>query len=217
MAAVVSAVFLAGCTRDAEEVQDAPETTATQEGQSSPPESPAQPTAAATQDDADLDSIGGVRTQDFLGLPEQLGSMSQVEAETDPSLYLASVHYASDDASSQLRFQAEIPVVGGQARPLEGTDDRIFDEALQRGVEMFEDDGDEIRRFSSEGGGFGWECIEAERTAGTDDDHFMCLSAAYGRIIEVQYLSVHDEDQAAREGNMGAMLAEIGEAVAGLA
>lgn len=170
--------------------------------------------ATETLSDGDLDEVDGVRTNTFMQLPQALGDMTRVSSQSDPSVHGVVLVYASDDQNSGMQFKAQFASVGGEHTPLSGTDDEIFDNVLERAESLFAQE--ESRAFPVDGGEYAWHCLEATRARGSDEDHSLCLTVAYGRIIDVEYLTQHDEDAAAREDNLSALLGEISDGLVAL-
>lgn len=171
-----------------------------------------EPTAAGEG----LGEIDGVTTERLAELPETIGDMSRTDVRANPDQHVAAVDYAADDGVTTLRYTAYLPNLQGQLHVLDGTEDDLFTEMTNVSREFMEEEGDEIRAFELDAGSHAWTCFEALRAGGSDDDHTQCHTVAYGRMVATEYITLHDEDQLAREDNLSSHLGEFGDALAAM-
>ncbi len=158
-----------------------------------------------------------MRTNAFNRLPDALADTSLVESETDPSTHLAAREYHSDDEDSRLLVMAYIP--GNQDdgyTPVTGSSDSRYLAVINRGFEALGAPENEIIERSPSIETYDWECYEALETQGGTFDHSFCITTGYGRVIEVQRLTVHGLDEQARNAHMDTVLEELSAALADL-
>lgn len=227
VSAVVPAVVLAGCAPssglDSPDPADpttqpppaSPEPTETSEAPT-PADTPtaSESPGASDEEDGDIDEQDGVRTNAFNAMPSQLADMRLVSSESDPSEHRAQRDYMAEDEQSRLLFMAYIPhAEGGGYEPVFSNTDRGFQVSVDSGKQFFETEGLDVIERSTSLGGYEWECFEALEAQNDTIDHSFCLTTAYGRVIELQRLAVHNDDEQARNGHMDGLLEAVAAAL----
>lgn len=209
IAAAVPALILVGCSASPD-VDPTPTTEPS--AATTPLETPTATASTGTSVDegSDIDEQDGVRTNSFNALPDKFGEMQLQGSQSDPSVHMAQRDYMSADGQTRLLIMAYIPSAQGAGyAPVSGNADAGFRSAVDSAQQHFEDEGLEIIERLATAGAYDWECFEALQTQSTDVDHSFCMTAAYGRVIELQRLAVHDPDAQARNSSMDALLEEI--------
>lgn len=186
----------------AEPTEPAPGTTEANEDASptaeATDESTDEATSGATAEvgDANPDLVDGVRTNDFGRMPKDLGGMPQKRVETNPQEHRAVFQYEREDNQASAQLMAYIPVIDGEPAPVFERGDEGYMTAVESAVLAMRENGEAEQRHV-ESGGLAWDCVEAPASQqGGQVDHALCVSHLYGRVLEVQTLSVHDDDPA---------------------
>ncbi len=223
------AVLLTACSAAQEEpteptVVTSPMTSETAEvdddsAQPSPEPSEQEPASSPSQDDptvdADLDLQDGVRTNDFGRMPTQIGDMSLVSKETDPSEHSVRFVYEAPDKKKMAQFMANFAFVDGESTPVVDTDSEAYRTEIDSAVASYEEAGSSVDQRSVSAGGLEWDCVEA---VGPEDfDSTLCVSLRYGRVLDAQYITVQGDDAGIGQQAVEEVLTEIGEAVVALA
>lgn len=179
-----------------------------------------EPTLEETEDapveDDDIDLVDGVRTNRFGAMPKELeGGYAQRSLETNPQEHRAVMEYVGE--SSSVQFLAYYPTTQGEYAPVAGTSDEGYTVAVESAVEWLGKNGP-VQERSVDAGGLAWDCVEGQRAQQDGEvDHTLCVTTSYGRVIEVQRLSLHEPDVAAWQAEMDAVLEELGAGVVALA
>lgn len=175
-----------------ERTEAAPETTQPTEEASPTAEATAEPTEAA--DDANPDLVDGIRTNDFGRMPKDLGGMPQQRVETNPQEHRAVFQYEREDNQASVQLMAYIPVMDGEPAPVFERGDEGYMTAVESAVLAMRENGEAVQRHV-ESGGLAWDCVEAPASQQNGEvDHALCISHLYGRVLEMQMLSMHDGD-----------------------
>ncbi len=185
----------------------------------SPDPSEQDPTSPLSQDDptvdVDLDLQDGVRTNDFGRMPTQIGTMGLVSKETDPGEHSVRFVYEASDKKKMAQFMANFTFVDGESTPVVDTDSEAYRTEIDSAVVSYEEAGSSVDQRSVSAGGLKWDCVEA---VGPENfDSTLCVSLRYGRLLDVQYITVRGDDAGARQQAVEEVLTEMGEAVVALA
>lgn len=177
-------------------------------------ESPAQSASAPEEDADDPDLVDGVRTNDFNRMPQELGGMTRRESETDPQQHSARFNYMAPDESAMSQMLAYFPQgEDGQPGPVTSPDDPGYELAITSAVDAFAEVAEPTQRQVN-AGDLTWDCVEASQAQNDGEvDHSLCISLAYGRVIEVQYVTLHEPDIQTWQAAVDANLALFGEAI----
>lgn len=177
--------------------------------------SDAEPSDSEDEGGSDLDEQDGVRTNSFGAIPDELADMRQVSLETNPAEHMVQLDYMATDEQSRMLFMAYIPGSGGgEYEPVFSHSDPGFRNAVDSGVQHFDEEGFDVITRSVDADGYEWECFEALETQSGGIDHSFCLTTEYGRVIEIQRLAMHGPDEQARNSHMDELLEEVSSALA---
>ncbi len=170
---------------------------------------------ASDDEGGDIDEQDGVRTNSFNALPDVLGDMHLTASRSDPATHRAEREHLAADEQSRLILMAYIPHADGDGyAPVSSNADAGFRTSIDSGEGALEEGGHELIRRSATTGSYDWECFEALETQGGNFDHSFCLTTAYGRVIELQRLAVHNPDEQARNSHMDVILDDVSTALA---
>ena len=218
-AAVLTIALLAGCAPDPEPVMPDESVTVAETTESAPVEettgpaaetteaasettepaeeaSPTEATAEPTEQvaDANPDLVDGIRTNDFGRMPKDLGGMPQQRVETNPQEHTAVFNYVREDNQASAQLMAYLPMVDGEPSPVFDRGAEGYTTAVESAVVALRENGEAEQRHV-EAGGLAWDCVEAPASQQNGEvDHALCISHLYGRVLEVQTLSMHDGD-----------------------
>lgn len=184
-----------------------------------PEPSEADPSTPESEDapnvDTDLDLQDGVRTNDFGRMPTEIGDLALVSKETDPAEHSVRIVYETPEGKSKAQFMANFPFVDGEPAPLVDSDNEAYREEIESAVASYEDSGAMVDTRSVSAGGLEWDCVEAVGPENIDST--LCVSVKYGRVLDVQHITVHDDDMDAWRQTVDKVLADVGEGVVALA
>lgn len=224
---LVPVVMLAACAAPDDEPveptvvsspsETASETTddATTPSPDSSPEPIASPSTEEPTVDTDLDLQDGVRTNDFGRMPTQIGDLSLVSKETDPSEHSVRLVYEAPDKTRMAQFMANFTFVDGEQTPVVDTDSDAYRAEINSAIATYEEAGAVVDQRSVSAGGLEWDCVEA---VGPENfDSTLCVSLKYGRLLDAQYLTVQGDDVDTWRQTVDGLLADIAEGVLALA
>jgi hypothetical protein len=174
-----------------------------------PSSSPAPTANGGTSDDDEwnaLNSYDGVMTNSFLQLPSSIGDMEQERRKSNPPDLEFHADYVSDIRDAKARLAIYYARTGSGPVPVKSPTDPDFTEIVAGNAQAFHGAG---TSRAVDAGGLQWSCFEGSRD---DLAHTICVTPAYGRVVEVQYLNAERVDRIA----LDAFLAGVGEGVAAL-
>lgn len=197
------------------EESEAPEESEPEETASTPSEEPSEEDGESG-DPEDVDLQAGLRTNDFVRLPKQLGDMARTSLNTDPSKYQAILEYMAGDEQSRGVVIVHIPFVDGEPSPVFDAGDPGYVQAVESAAEALKGDGKDFRERTVLAGGLEWTCMEVTEAQGGKFDHGLCATHAHGRMVELQRIAFPDGDPAARDAHTDTLLEDLAEGVLAL-
>lgn len=209
LSTILALTLIAGCGATGDDPATPTETSTTEPAPTSNEETgdPApQESEEETAADDNPDRFEGVQTNDFQRLPGELGPASRVAVETDPQEHTLTLEYEASEGTAKFLINGYFAATG----PIEDTSDEGFQLAYSSAADTFSEQGARVEEWSGESDGFEWECVQAPGFQGDGAiDHTFCLTLAYGRALEVQALTLVEDDDDARWGNISDVLQEL--------